>query len=167
MSSRHRSRTLFLAVLMASALAALLAARAEAGGPLLLSDGRPVLWAHRNVSGGPLGSQTVAIDAQGTRTVFYHVHSGPLGTLSNPDAVHLVDRIFGEYSSIANIHFANAGPILDPSTGTPIDVNATNIGLVLSSLPTFQNPIVFDSDGSITGGGGIIGFFGYLATEPD
>jgi hypothetical protein len=141
-----------------------------AGGPLFLLDGRPILWANRDVRGGPLNSQTVGVDRFGRRTVFYRVDSGPLNVLTNEQGVRLVDRIFGEYTDIpgASIKFANAGPILDPATGTPVDIDATNIGDVLDDTnPTFQNPIIFDSDGAITGSPGVLGFFSALQFEPD
>jgi hypothetical protein len=91
-----------------------------------------------------------------------------LGTLTNKQATALVDRIFGLYTNIptADIHFGNAGPILDPATGNPVDVTMTNAGKFLSTRnPTFQNPIIFDSDGSITGKGGVLGFFGFLQLD--
>jgi hypothetical protein len=138
----------------------------HASGPLLTDDHRPVLWASRTITGGPLGTTTVSVDPAGKRTVYYHVDSGPLGLLTNEQAVRLVDRIFGEYTAIptADIDFVNAGPIRDPRNGLAIDVNGTNLGLMFS--PTLQNPIVFDSDGGITGTGGVLGFFGFLATTP-
>jgi hypothetical protein len=124
-----------------------------------------VLWAGRTITGGPLGSTTVSVDAAGKRTVFYHVDSGPLGPLSNEYATHLVDRIFGEYTAVptADIDFLNAGRIRDPRTGAVVDVDGRNIGLFFS--PTLQNPIVFDSDGAITGTGGVLGFFAFLAFD--
>jgi hypothetical protein len=141
-----------------------------AGGPLFVLDGKAILWAARNVIGGPLNSQTVAVDRFGRRTVFYRVDSGPLNILTHVQAERLVDRIFGEYTDIpgASIKFEKAGPILDPATGDPVDIDATNIGAVLDDTnPTFQNPIIFDSDGSITGSPGVLGFFGALSFEPD
>ena len=139
----------------------------EASGPLYLLDGKPVVWADHDVRGGPLNSQTVAVDKRGKRTVYYRVDEGTLGPISHADAVRITDRIFGEYSGIptADIEFVNAGPIRDPDTGLPMDVDGTNFGKVLQ--PTFQNPIVFDSDGSITGDGGVLGAFGVIAFEPD
>lgn len=135
---------------------------AQAGGPLIrTADGRPIRWARSEVKGGPLSANTV--DAQGR--VVYRVDSGPLGPISNGEAVKMVDRIFGLYNAIptATIEFVNGGPILDPRTGRAVDINGSNMGMVLSGAnPTFQNPIVFDSDGSITGGGGVLGFFGFL-----
>src|SRR5262249_57556103 len=80
--------------------------------------------------------------------------------------VHLVDRIFGEYTAIptADIDFVNAGPIRDPQTGLPVDVNGTNIGKFFR--PTLQNPIVFDSDGGITGTAGVLAFFPFPPLTP-
>jgi hypothetical protein len=141
----------------------------DAGGPLFVVDGRPVLWADHDVRGGPLNTQTVSVDKKGRRTVLYRVDSGTLGTLTHEQGASFVDRIFREYSDIptADISFQNAGPILDPRTGQALDVNETNIGLLLGDVPTFQNPIIFDSDGAITGGGGVLGFFGFLQIDAD
>src|SRR5262249_29177713 len=79
-------------------------------------------------------------------------------------ATALVDRIFKLYTDIptASIEFLNAGQIMNPNTGGPIDVTSKNLGRFLGSTPTFQNPIIFDSDGSITGSGGVLGFFGTI-----
>lgn len=134
----------------------------KAGGPLLVTEnGRPVTWAKGPVRGGRLGASTV--DDQDR--VIYRVDSGDLGPVGHELAVHLVDRIFGEYSSVetSTIRFENGGLILDPTTGQPLDVNATNVGKVLNyNTPTFQNPIIFDSDGAISGRGGVLGFYTYL-----
>ncbi len=134
-----------------------------AGGPLFVaSNGKPVIWAKQETKGGPIGSTTVNANGQ----VLYRVDGGPLGTISNPEAVKLVDRIFGLYNNIptATIEFVNAGQIKSPSTNAPIDVDRSNVGLILSNRsPTFQNPIIFDSDGGITGRGGVLGFFTFLA----
>jgi hypothetical protein len=150
---------------LAVAFLALVSTGAFAGGPLLLGpNGKPVLWPRTVIQGGALNSQTV--DEQGR--VLYHVDSGPLGPISNARAVALIDRIFNLYSNTPNstLRFANAGPIQDPTTGLPMDVTSANIGRVRSSNnPTFQNPIVFDSDGSITGGGGVLGFFSFIQLD--
>jgi len=155
----------------ACAVAVLVAPITRAGGPLLIGfDGKPVKWASTEVRGGPLNSQTVGLDANGVRQIFYHVDSGTLGTISESKARSLVDRIFKIYTDIptADIDFINAGPIVDPATGSPVDVNSSNVGKFLSSKnPTFQNPIIFDSDGSITGGGGVLGFFQFLQVDGD
>jgi hypothetical protein len=162
---RLNARTIFSLALGISFLA-LVASGTFAGGPLYLgSNGQPVLWPRTVVQGGALSSQTV--DDQGR--VLYHVDIGPLGSLSNEKAVGLIDRIFNLYSAIptSTLKFANAGPIKDPSTGLPVDVTSANYARFRSSAnPTFQNPIIFDSDGSITGSGGVLGFFGPIQFDP-
>ncbi|HSB12785.1 MAG TPA: PPC domain-containing protein [Blastocatellia bacterium] len=163
--TRHRSgiRWSLMSIALA-ALTTLACSWAYAGGPLIVNNGHAVRWSRVEVRGGPLNSQTV--DQSGR--VLYRVDSGPLGPLNNTHAAALVDRIFKLYTDIptADIEFLNAGSILDPTTGNPADVNGTNVGKFLSGKnPTFQNPIIFDSDGSITGGGGVLGFFGFLQTD--
>jgi hypothetical protein len=153
-----------VSLLSATALMTLLAISTQAGGPLLTgANGQPVLWSRSVVQGGALNSQT--IDAQGR--VLYRVDSGTLGSLSNEKAVALVDRIFGEYSAIptSTLKFVNAGSIRNPNTGQPMDVTASNIGLIYGNTPTFQNPIVFDSNGAITGSGGVLGFFDFIQVD--
>ena len=170
MSSRHLTRNGIRTVAAAALMIATASWYAEAGGPLFVLNNTPILWANRVVTGGPLNSSTVTIDARGRRNVIYHVDGGTLGPLQNAQAVRFTDRIFGEFSNIPTsaIRFVNGGQIRDPETGQPVDVNATNIGKFLDGdNPTFQNPIIFDSDGAITGGGGVLGFFGALSFEPD
>jgi hypothetical protein len=134
-----------------------------AGGPLMVaSNGRPVVWPKQELKGGSIGSNTVNTQGQ----VLYRVDGGTLGPLTNAEAVKLVDRIFKLYNDIptASIEFVNAGQIKSPSTNAPIDVDRTNVGLVTSSRsPTFQNPIIFDTDGAILGRGGVLGVFFFLA----
>lgn len=152
-------RKLLLAILLLG-----IAEPVWAGGPLLVTDEGPVRWARREIVGGSLKTQTV--DTQGR--VVYRVDSGTLGPLSNAQAVKFVDRIFRLYTDIptCTLEFVNGGPILDPTSGKPVDITGANAGLVLSSRnPSFQNPIVFDSDGSITGRGGVLGFFSFLQLE--
>jgi hypothetical protein len=131
-----------------------------AGGPLLINNGQPIIWPKTEVRGGPLNTQTV--DTNGI--VQYRVDSGPLGTLSNAQAVAMADRIFSLYNAIptSTIRFHNAGPILDPATGAPVDVNGSNMGKFIGRTPTFQNPIIFDSDGKITNDPTVLGFFSFL-----
>lgn len=163
MMSHHLPRRWSLPVIAAASIA-VVCSLAHAGGPLFVINNQPVKWVRTEVRGGPLNTQTV--DPSGR--VLYRVDSGGLGTLNHQQAAGLVDRIFKLYSDIptADIEFANAGPILDPSTGEPVDVTSTNAGKFISSKnPTFQNPIVFDSDGSITGRGGVLGFFGFLQLD--
>ena len=154
-----KSHLILSSIVMAAAVV-VATSLAYASGPLLVVNGKPVLWPHREIRGGPLNSQTV--DASGH--VLYRVDSGPLGPLNNSQATAIVDRIFKLYTDIptANIEFMNAGRIMDPATGNPVDVTGANAGKFIGKNPTFQNPIIFDSDGSITGGGGVLGFFGFL-----
>ena len=156
-SLRHRA----LAAVAAVAACAIFASGTRAGGPLLVAGNRPVLWNRTAITGPPpLNAQTV--DAQGR--VLYRVDSGPLGSLTNAQAVALVDRIFGLYNDVptASIEFVNAGPIRNPSNGEAVDVDDRNVGRYLGNDPTFQNPIIFDDDGQITGSGGVLGFFTFL-----
>jgi hypothetical protein len=141
---------------------ATLAPLAWAGGPLLVRDGQPTRWARSLVQGGPLNLKSV--DESGR--VLYRVDLGPLGSMTNERAVGLVDRIFKLYTDIptASIEFVNAGAIKDPATGGDVDVDGTNFGRIRSSR-SFQNAIVFDHDGAITGGGGVLGFFSFVQLD--
>lgn len=161
--NNHRMKTRLAACLVVLASMVFAGSLVYAGGPLLVLDGEPVRWARHEVRGGTLNSQTV--DAAGR--VLYHVDTGKLGTLSEEEATALVDRIFKLYTDIptANIEFVNAGRILDPTSRNPVNVTATNVGRFIGNTPTFQNPIIFDNDGSITGGGGVLGFFGFLQVD--
>jgi hypothetical protein len=135
-----------------------------AGGPLLLGNNfQAITWQKTEVRGGPMNTQTV--DTNGV--VQYRVDSGPLGPLSNAQGVALADRIFGLYNGIptSTIRFHNAGPIMDPSTGSPVDVNGSNFGRFVGNNPTNQNPIIFDSDGAITNDPTVLGFFGFLQAD--
>lgn len=157
---------LLVALFAATVVAVIIAPSAQAGGPLIVIDGVATKWPRTLTQGGPLNSQTV--DAQGN--IIYRVDSGPLGSLTNAEATAIVDRIFGLYSSIptSSIKFVNGGSIRDPNTGQPFDVTGANRGRVLSSTnPTFQNPIIFDSDGSILGSGGVLGRFGALQLDTE
>src|SRR5262249_6979514 len=159
MKSSIRNRRLLCGALAIVAIAAA-ASWSYAGGPLFVIDGRPLTWQKTEVRGGPLNTQTV--DANGV--VQYRVDSGPLGPLSNDQAVALADRIFGLYNGISTstIRFHNAGPILDPATGSAVDVTGSNMGKFIGNNSTFQNPIIFDSDGSITNDPSVLGFFSFL-----
>ncbi|HJQ68285.1 MAG TPA: pre-peptidase C-terminal domain-containing protein [Blastocatellia bacterium] len=156
-----KSRALLALGAIASALAVGVPL-AQAGGPLLVVDRQPVRWSRSEVV-NPANSNLKTVDAAGR--ILYRVDSGKLGPLSNAEAVKLVDRIFKLYTDIptADIDFVKAGSIIDPATNSPVDVNGSNFGRYANpSSPTFQNPIIFDSDGSITGEGGVLGFFGFL-----
>src|SRR5262249_53370819 len=159
MKKAIKNRRLFCGSLAIVGIAAA-ASWSYAGGPLFVINGRPLTWQRTEVRGGPLNTQTV--DANGV--VQYRVDSGPLGPLSNDQAVAMADRIFGLYNGISTstIRFHNAGPILDPAAGSPVDVTGSNFGKFTGSNSTFQNPIIFDSDGSITNDPLVLGFFSFL-----
>ena len=53
------------AVVVSLVLVMTLGVSVFAGGPLFVIDGRAILWAARNVIGGPLNTQTVAVDRFG------------------------------------------------------------------------------------------------------
>ena len=127
-----------------------------------MRDGQPTRWARSVVQGGPLNLKSV--DESGR--VLYRVDLGPLGSMTNERAVGLVDRIFKLYTDVptASIEFVNAGAIKDPATGGDVDVDGTNFGRIRSSR-SFQNAIVFDHDGAITGGGGVLGFFSFVQLD--
>jgi Bacterial pre-peptidase C-terminal domain len=165
MTPNRFSTRWILSLAMVAAFVAFVTSWAYAGGPLLVVDDKAVRWPHHEVRGGPLNTQTV--DATGR--VLYRVDSGPLGPLTNAQATAFVDRIFKLYTDIptASIEFVNAGRILDPATGNPVDVTGANAGKFIGRSPTFQNPIIFDSDGAITGKGGVLGFFGFLQFDDD
>ncbi len=159
--SLFKSRALVALGAIAAALAVVVPP-ANAGGPLLVIDRQPVRWSRSQVV-NPSNSNLKTVDSQGR--ILYRVDSGKLGPLSNAEAVRLVDRIFKLYTDIptADINFVKAGSIIDPATNAAVDVTGSNFGrFANSNSPTYQNPIIFDSDGSITGEGGVLGFFGFL-----
>lgn len=167
MSSYRLNLRIILSLTVFAAAIAALSPQARAGGPLLLgTNGQPVKWANGPVV-NPNNPILRTVDGQGR--VLYRVDSGNLGPMLNAEATAYVDRIFGLYTGIstASIEFVNAGRILDPQTGQPVDVNDSNFGRFAGSNPTFQNPIIFDDDGEITGGGGVLGFFGFLQLDED
>lgn len=79
-------------------------------------------------------------------TITYHVDQGSLGTLSNAQAVALVDELFGLWRNVssASLSLQNAGAL-------PVDVTSANY----TSYRTNNNadayhPVIFDTDGTIT-----------------
>ncbi len=108
---------------------------ARAGGPLLPTrTGRAFVW-------------TVA------RPVTYTPDQGPLGPLTNEEAVNLTQEIFTIWASIptTRIRFQPSGQFLSA------DVTGSNVMSVLDKLVDdclkgvgCVNPIIFDSDGSVT-----------------
>jgi len=144
-----------------------------AGGPLVAVVGangqlQAVVWPQPNnggaallpLNGGKLHLPDVLADGQ----VVYRVDQGPLGPLSNEQAVQIVDHIFGQYNAIptSTLRTTDGGPILNPNNGQPVDVTASNVGLFLGNTPAGENPIIFDSVGNIIGDDLVLGEFGLL-----
>jgi hypothetical protein len=79
-------------------------------------------------------------------TITYHLDQGPLGSLSNTQAVALVDELFALWQNVpsASLSIQQAGSL-------PVDVTSSNY----TSYRTNNNsdayhPIIFDTDGTIT-----------------
>jgi hypothetical protein len=150
MRIRSLNKRVIISLAVLATVVTVVSLDALAGGPSIINarTGDAVKWARFQVQGGPLNTQTV--DSQGR--VLYRVDSGPLGNLTSEEATALVDRIFRQYTDIptATIEYVNAGRILNPATGEPVDVTGTNIGAFISETnPAFQNPIVFDTNGQV------------------
>ncbi len=103
------------------------------------------------LGGGPLAVTTdgVPVGWDTANPVPYHTDQGGLGSLSNTDAVALVETLFARWADVptATIAFNRAGT-------TTVDINASNFGPFLgpfggATSPTGQNVIVFDADGAI------------------
>ncbi len=109
-----------------------------------------LLTSHQVLAGGPLEVRNGKILSYETRPFFYKYDTGRLGTLSNEEAVALVEELFSIWSSqeTANIKFVK---FLKGFLET--DINASNFKSVLKpttdeSLNGFT-PIVFDEDGTL------------------
>lgn len=138
-----KTTTSFLLVL----LTLLVALPAFAGGPILVFEptGVPVVY-----------------DVTGQFSPFpapFNPDQGPLGVLSNAEAVALTGELFQTWEDIpsSSIAYANTGQL-------PFDVNSVG-GLIAVLSSPFVSPIVFDADGSIFDaifgpGSGVIGFAG-------
>jgi hypothetical protein len=78
-------------------------------------------------------------------TITYHVDQGPLGTLSNEQAVAMVDELFSLWQNVptASLSLQRAGAL-------PVDVTAANFASYRNNSADAYHPIIFDTDGSIT-----------------
>ncbi len=78
--------------------------------------------------------------------VTYHVDQGALGSLSNAQAVALVDELFAIWQNVptANLSVQRAGTL-------PVDVTAANVASYRQTNNSDPyHPIIFDTDGTIT-----------------
>lgn len=120
----------------------------DAGGPLEVRNGKPLSY--------------------GKRPLVYRFDQGNLGTLSNDEAVALVEGLFSSWSSVetATIMFKQ-----DTLRFLDTDVNSSNFEKFLKpkSLEDLNGftPVVFDVDGSLSdallgegGGNAVLGFAG-------
>lgn len=120
----RRARRLLLAAALIIGGAAQLAP-ARAGLPLAVTpSGRMIAW---------------------RSTITYHVDRGPLGALSNAQAVALVQELFQVWQDVptASLSLQMAGML-------PEDVTAANYATYRNVLTDSYHPIIFDTDGSIT-----------------
>jgi len=82
---------------------------------------------------------------RGGTTITYHVDQGPLGPLSNEQAVTMVDELFGLWQNVpsASLSLQRAGAL-------PVDVTSANYASYRTNSADSYHPIIFDTDGSIT-----------------
>lgn len=131
----YRPSALVLAILSLASLSTPDDQFVRAGGPFLTTrTGRAFVW---NVA----------------RPIVYTPDQGPLGPLTNDQAVALTQEIFAVWASIptTTIRFQPSGQLLTT------DVTGNNVMSVLDDLVEdcrigrgCVNPVIFDSDGSVT-----------------
>jgi uncharacterized protein (TIGR03437 family) len=76
--------------------------------------------------------------------VTYHVDQGSLGTLSNEQAVALVDELFALWQNVPTVSLS-----LQRAGSLPVDVTAANYTSYRTSADSYHS-VIFDTDGSIT-----------------
>lgn len=137
---------------LAFALALSVALPARAGGPLDIVNHQPVVYAN------------------GGASLKLNIDQGPFGTRTNAQAVALVQNAIGLWNGVPT-------STMRLSLGTPLstDYNTSNYAGVFNNFSDGFNPVIFDTDGSITdaifGAGAkssILGFAGsaYFTSGP-
>jgi hypothetical protein len=133
------------------ASALLLGLAALAWNPLELHNGEPRRW------------NTAA-------AVVWNPDGGPLGKLTNAQAVVMVADEFQKWEDVATavIDYAQGVQIVDPSSGLPTNVTSANYSAVINAGEG-QNPIIFDNDRDIFDmlaiPSSVVGFAGVLRSS--
>ena len=125
-------------------VAAGIASHARAGGPLDLVNRQPVVYAN------------------GGSNLKLNVDQGPLGTRSNAQALSLVQSAVNLWNNVSTSTMR-----LSMGAALATDYNKSNYTAVFNSFTDGINPVIFDTDGSITDAifgvgakNGILGFAG-------
>lgn len=98
----------------------------QAGGPLIVSSGKPVKW--------PTSSMPIV----------YNLDQGELGPFSRDEAAQMIVSAFAAWEAAPNTSIR-----FQRGTDLVVDVTVSNYYRYLDTLPKGNNPIVFDDDGSI------------------
>ncbi len=99
---------------------------ANAGGPLIVTNGRVSVW------------------PSSLRPVRYAIDPGPLGSLSHSEAASLVEQSFETWSNVdtSTLTFQRQSTISR-------DIDGSNYENIKSIVPSGVNPVIFDDDGEI------------------
>jgi hypothetical protein len=108
-------------------LAACIASHARAGGPLDLVNHQPVVYAN------------------GGTSLKLNVDQGPFGARTNAQAVALVQNAIGLWNAVPTSTMR-----LSLGTALSIDYNKSNYAGIFNNFSDGFNPVIFDTDGSIT-----------------
>jgi len=108
-------------------VAAAIASQARAGGPLDLVNHQPVVYAN------------------GGTNLRLNIDQGPLGARSNAQALSLVQNAINLWNNVSTSTMR-----LSLGAALATDYNKSNYSTVFSSFTDGINPVIFDTDGSIT-----------------